>query len=221
MADEKKVGSLILNQLGMFNEAVIFFENIVEPAILEAFDKVVENFANENNWHGAFDLEGGKDCCLLPSAWIITYPEKEKKGKYEYRARFEIVSINDQDDYWTACFCRQASAGGEAGFVFSVNHNEFGGVKAWNAYAANIDSGLIAELVNEENGFKKLGTGEFFLPIHLDADKLKSAWEAYGNINGDAFAKECFEPLNTALETLESTWGIFDKIMSGCSQAKQ
>jgi hypothetical protein len=215
MADEKKAGSLILNQLGMFNEAVIFFGNTVEPAILAAFDKVVENFANERNWDGEFDLEGDdNECWLSPSGWKISEPGKDTE---ENKAWFEVDSRSDNEDYWTALFCRQASAGGEAGFVFNVNHKKFNGKNAWNAYSSNIDSDLITEL--DKNGFKNLGKGKFFLPIHLNADKLVAAWEKCGNEKLDDFVEdECFEPLNDALEKLESTWEVFDKIINGFTQ---
>ena len=137
MEEERKAGSLIISQLGMFNEAVSLFNNIVEPAILEAFDKSVESFAHENNWIGTFDLEGDDDdCWLAPSAWNIA----DLGEKAEHKAWFEIDSINEEDDSWTALFCRQANTGGEAGFVFNVDHKKFNGKNAWNAYAANIDA---------------------------------------------------------------------------------
>jgi|GEM_PF-427389 len=213
MADERKAGSMILSQLGMFNEAVILYGNVVEPTILKAIDKSIENFTDENNWEGEFDLAGDdNDCWLYPAEWNIAGPGEEPAPK----ARFSIDCINGDDDYWAALFCRQGSTGGEAGFIFDVDPTKFNGRRAWNTYTTTIDPVLIATL--DRAGFNALGRGKFFLPVHLDANLLASAWETYGEEEISEFAMDdSLKPLTIALETLKRSCETFEKIMSDFS----
>ena len=205
MANENKAGALILSQLGMFNESVVFFENTVQPSILEGIDKVVEDFSEENGWVGSFDLAGDLDCWLAPSEWGLPDTEDEIDPK----AWFAVDTINDDDDYWIARFCGQGVAGGEIGFHFYVKHKDFGGKNAWKAYAKRIDSALISKLV--ALGFKNIGEGVFFLPVHLDANLLASTWEDSGKFSDD---DEVFDPVREVLEKLQQAKGIFSEIMS-------
>ncbi len=50
MANEKKAGTLILSQIRMFNEAKIHFEDVVEKAILDVIDKMLEMFSKDIGW---------------------------------------------------------------------------------------------------------------------------------------------------------------------------
>lgn len=213
MADERKAGALILSNLGMFNEAAILFENVVEPTILEAIDFSVKAFTKENdNWEGEFGLaDEDNDCWLAPAAWNTA----ESKDDDCYKAWFDIDLINDDGDYWTALFCKQGSEGGEAGFMFNVDPRSFGGKNSWNSYIKNIDSNMVTKL--EKSGFKHQGKGKFFLPVHLDVNEIKAAWEKYGDENTENFAEDCLEPLSLALQTIQDNLVIFDEIMNGYS----
>lgn len=208
MGSEHKAGSLIISQIGMFNEAAVLFESVILPAFFGGIDLCIKNFANQKNWLGVFDLSGEEsNCWLAPKKWNEAESEKEP----ECKAWFAIDTINDNDDYWTALFCGQASKGGEAGIMFDVDPAKFGGRRACNAYFREIDPSLIDKLAKK--GFKNMGRGQFFLPVRLDSAKLASAWEDNeGEFPAD---DECFSPLLSALETIQNSWMDFNAIVSG------
>ena len=209
VADERKAGVLILSNLGMFNEAAVLFEKVVQPAILKAINYSIETFAEENDWDGEFDLAGhNNECWLAPLAWNIAEPDDEVC----YKASFDIDFINGANDYLTALFCKQGTEGGEAGFMFNIDPRLFGGKTAWNYYIKSINPELIAKL--EKAGFKRQGKGKFFLPVHLDVNEIKSAWEKYGEENMENFADDALAPLNLALQLIQSYCGTFDEIMN-------
>lgn len=207
MPTENTAGKLILSKLGMFNEAVVLFENTIEPSLLEGFDRVIGDFADKYNWAGEFDLHGENySCWLAPENWGVAKPEND----LVYKASFEMDYIHGDDDYWAALFCNQGVDGGQAGFKFVVKPNrEKGGKKAWNAYAKEIGHASIAELASL--GFKNLGGGVFFLPILLDEDILASTWDASGKFSHD---DDAFNPLTDGLEKLKTAEKIFTQILN-------
>jgi len=209
MADERKAGALILSNLGMFNESVVLFENVVQPTILKSIDYMIETFAKENSFDGVFDLAGDDTTCWLAApGW--------KNEDYDYKAHFKIEVINGDKDYWVALFCKQGSEGGEVGFMFDIkNTKQFGGRIKWNAYIKNINQDTVFEL--ENHGFKYQGKGKFFLPIYLNANEIKAAWEEYGDENPKDFAEYCLSPLLAALQAILKNRHMFDEIMGGCN----
>lgn len=209
MADERKAGALLLSNLGMFNEARLLFENVMEAAILKAFDHAVEAFSNEVDWDGVFNLADDVGCWVAPATWNISQPGEDA----DHKAYFEVDCINDNDDYWTALLCKQGSEGGEAGFMFNIEPRQFGGLRNWNSYIKNIDSDIVDKL--GKAGFIDQGKGKFFLPVHIDVIAVKEAWEEYGDENTEDFAEYCLEPLRSALKTIQNNLGIFDEIMNG------
>jgi len=219
MADETKAGVLLLSQIGMFNEARLHWEKFIEPMIHGAINAVVNKFAEDNTWDVDFDLGEDKKRWVTPPSWRL----EDQDADPEYKARFFMSSINDEDDYWIALFCDKGLGGGEAGFAFNVDAKKFNGKNAWKAYAKKITSELVKEL--KDRNYNDQGDGEFFLPIHLDAEKLANAWEKYGEIDDDFDVEdydfsdiaedECFDPVRTALKTIEDSISTFDKIMKG------
>lgn len=211
MSEENKAGQLILSQLGMFNEAKILFENTVEPAVLRGIDTCVESYAEDNDWNGKYELVSEYDCYLAPKTWITNPGEEEP----EFKAKFVIDTIDDHDDYWTADFCGLASQGGQAGFMFSVDHASFGGKNAWNACAKKIPAELISQLT--KLGFQNQNKGEFFLPVTLNNQLLAQSWLEYGEFTKD---DDSLIPLCEALEKLKQAVPIFDQIMQNCALSK-
>lgn len=211
MADETNAGALLLSQIGMFNEAKVHWENVVQPKILEAIDTIVEKFADENGWDKKCDFEENNECWIAPTSWRIA-DQDEDPG---HKACFYVDETTDSDDYWIATYCGQGQDGGEAGFIFYVDAKMFNGQRAWNTYATKIRSELVSTL--EKYNYKDLGKGKFLLPIHLDSEKLAKAWETYGADDSKIAEDECFDPVRTALKTIDDTVSIFDKIMEGFS----
>lgn len=211
MSNENKAGALILSQIGMFSEATYLFEK-VQTNMFESFDEIIKNFADENDWVGNFNLSGNsQDCWLLPKNWNLAKP----KEKIDYKARFKVDYINDEnDDHWTALFCKQGSASGEAGFKCDVKLKAFGGKSSWNDLVCN-DPKIISNLT--KLGFK-LNKGILFFPIHLDANQLAETWEENGEFSYD---DDCFEPLRQALGKLKTAEDIFSQILNQASEKKQ
>lgn len=209
MSEDRKAGQLILSQVGMFNEAVVLFENTIQPAVLAGIDACVESFAEDNGWDGEFEANE-INCWLAPRTWI-TNPGAEEP---EFKAKFEIDYIDSNDDYCTACFCGVATQGGQAGFVFSIDPGCFGGKTAWNACARKIPQDLIAQLTRL--GFQNKDKGQFFLPITLDPQQLAQSWADSGEFTQD---DDCFKPLYAALEKLKQAVPVFEQIMQNCASA--
>jgi hypothetical protein len=192
--------SLILTNLGMFNESVIFFNAKVEPKFLEAIDNAVEQFVEANVWVGKFELNGDSNCWLAPEKWNMAAPGEDSDPK----AWFGIECINGDDDYWTALFCGVGSQSGEAGFMFDVLPREFGGRNAWrNNIPPTVVDGL------KELGFIQKGGGKFFLPIRLDLTKLATAFE-----EDEPDFEDVLEPLKDALNKLVEASVLLDPLVS-------
>lgn len=157
MTKAYEAGTLILNQLNIFNEGVVFFENVLSPAVDKAIDSCVEIFCenSDDEWEGDFDFAEDDNCWLAPKRWN-TNPEDEKPN---FKASFDISCINDEGDYWVALFCDVGVAGGEAGFMFSCQAREFCGKVAWKNHIRN-QSELVYAI--EALGFKNQGDGNFF-----------------------------------------------------------
>ncbi len=210
MATTRTAGALILNNIGMFNETVIHFGNDIEPKILEEIDNKISKIANKNKWTGQFLLHSDEsDCWIAPEDWSIPVEDEDDPRA---KARFCIDVINAEEDYWMAAFCGSGVNGGEAGFMFTVNHQLFGNKNKWNQAMAKLDSSFIAKLA--DIGFKNLGKGSFFLPIRLDATKLASAWE---DIQQDF--EEALEPFDEAFDKLKKAQPIFDNIIEFAEKA--
>jgi len=67
MSDNKEAGRMILADLKMFNAATVLFEQEVYPAIMEALDEAIQNWAAKRDWHVEGTLED-YNLWLTPSA---------------------------------------------------------------------------------------------------------------------------------------------------------
>lgn len=212
MANEFQAGKMILSDIGMFNEAATLFRNVVEPAVLGAIDECVEAFAKDEHWVGGFEV-ADELCWLAPKEWNVGADSAD----LDCNAWFQISNNNDPDDndYWTAAFCNEGSAGGEAGFMFYADAGRFGKKTAWNKFFSTIDENAIAEL--KKLGFKNTDNDEgyktFFLPIQLDAMALAETWGKDGEFSD---TDSCFDPVKAALEMLKRAWPLFDSVLKAC-----
>lgn len=209
MSEERKAGELILSRFEMFNEAVVLFETVIQPAIHDGIDKCIESFASKNDWLGEYKLSDG-NCWLSPRSWTINSEEE----KPSHKAWFYVDCLDGNNDFWTATFCGIGTENSEAGFFFSIDPKVFGGKNAWNAYTKLIDQELISQLT--AIGFHNKDKGRFFLPVRLDINQLAKSWLEYGEFSKD---DDSLTPLNTALATLNQSVAIFDLIMQGHKQS--
>lgn len=212
MANEFQAGKMILSQIGMFNEAAKLLEQDVETSVLGAIDECVEAFVKTEQWVGNFELAGDDDdstCWLAPAQWSVGEDHNDPDAK----AWFALDNIKDDTDCWTALFCNQGSAGGEAGFIFGADEGIYGKKMAWNKSFRQIDEASISAL--KKLGFKIVenddGKQTFFLPIHLEAVALAETW---GNDGEFSNVDPCFDPVKSALATLKTAWPIFDAILN-------
>ena len=204
MANGHQAGSLILNQLKTFNESLVYFGQILSPAILGGINSCVEDFCqNSESWDGEFKFVEDNDCWLTPTHWIITQDDKYINSK----AWFTIDCVNGDDDYWEALFCDVGCNGGEAGFMFDYNIKAIGGKTAWknNIKAENKTLEAITKL-----GLKNMGDGRFFLPVKLDLQLLAKTWDESGEFTAE---DDCFQPIRDALEKLVQSEPLFDALM--------
>lgn len=212
MANGHQAGSLILNQLKTFNESLVYFGQILSPAILGGINSCVEDFCqNSENWVGEFEFVEDNDCWLTPKHWVITQDDKYINSK----AWFTIDCVNGDDDYWEALFCDVGCNGGEAGFMFDYNVKAIGGKTAWknNIKAADKTLEEITKL-----GLKNMGDGRFFLPVKLDLQLLAKTWDESGEFTME---DDCFQPIRDSLDTLAKSVPLFDALMqSGQSKTK-
>lgn len=208
MANENQAGKMILAHIGMFNEATIFFSDVVEPAVQSAIDECVEVFANAEEWCGKFEFATNADCRLAPAQWN----KSEKKSDFDSKAWFAVGCIEDMDDYWSALLCNQGSAGGEAGFVFEVDNGVYGTKSKCSQYLSKLSDDKFEQL--RKFGFElveyKKGKKTFFMKITLNADSLAETW---GNNGEFSETDPCFEPVKDALEKLKKALPIFDDIL--------
>ncbi len=209
-SNERNAGSLILSQIAMFNEAMILFSETVEPEVLSCIDKIVEDFCKKSNkWTGTFEFKNSYDCYVYLQDWNHS-KELESAEPIAWFA-IDIDAEKECEDFWTAIFCNESRGGIEAGFKFSVEHSVFGGKKAWKNYISLLDQKITAEL--ESVGFKNIGQneGNYFISFHLNAETLAAA---YNDANGLDYEHETFDPVREALEKIDVSVDLFQKLIS-------
>lgn len=209
MTKVHEAGTLILSQLKTFNESVVYFENMVEPAFFDAIDSCVKKiYEDSEGWCGESELANDSNCWLAPDCWN-TNPDEEDP---DLKAWFEVDMINadDNKDYWTSLFCGVGSASGEAGFMFRCQVKEFGGKVAWKNHIKSQEKFVYSI---EKLGFKNQNNGSFFLPVRIDFSELAKTWDDAGELKGD---DDCFQPVRDALETVAQSVPLFDALMQKC-----
>lgn len=209
-SNERKAGSLILSQIAMFNEASVLFNETVQPEVLNCIDLIVENFCKQSDrWTGKFDLQRSEDCWLSLKDWN----RSQGNDDLNFIAWFGIGEyLESSDDSWIAVFCNAGVGGSECGLKFSVDHSVFGGKQAWKNFVTTLDQKITTEL--ESAGFKNIGRqneGCYFIPFHLNAETLASAYE---DTNGLDYEHEAFDPVREALKKIDASVEVFQKIIS-------
>lgn len=200
MTEQRKAGSVILANLAMFNESAILFENEVEPAFIEALDKAIEGWAEQQQWVGVFDRYSGNQTWLFPPEWHILGAEDE----YDSKAWFYLDFLTgDGDAYDLADLCGVGQD--EMGLIFRIKFGEFGGKSAWNKFVKSLPASIVAPL--QGLGFNDCGKGVFFMPIKLDPSLLANAWE-----NEDY--EDLMQPVITVLDNIKQSIAIFNELFS-------
>lgn len=199
---ERQAGTLILSQLKMFNEAVVVFEEHIDPAFWKGFDQCIERFTKANNWCGEAEFAQKESVWLAPPSWSI----EANTCKYWFENH---VTVSKDVDFLLAVMTNTKTEQGEFGFQFKLNADWFGGTRKLNAYANSVDQTYRTQLV--ALGFDDQGKGNFFLPVILDSKRLAECWQEYGAFPED---HDVFNPLRNTLGILLQSIAIFDAIFS-------
>lgn len=80
---ERQAGVQLLSHLKMFNEAVVYFEQHLDPAFWKSFDKCIERFIKSHDLAGDANYEHKSYCWLAPQNWII----ENNNWKYWFATR--------------------------------------------------------------------------------------------------------------------------------------
>ena len=203
MTDTRKAGTLILENLAMFNEAAMLYEDVIEREIFEKLDNVIQNWAQENGWENKTisDADFNFEAWVAPPKWNASGDNKEEPSK----ANFSLWYLEEDatNSFFVADLCGVGQT--EMGFWFEISYPTFGGRTKWNAFAKTIPTDMTKKIA--EFGFRDQGRCAYFLPIKLDHEKMARAWD-----NEDY--TECFEPIVSALKTLKDSQSVFDELLA-------
>jgi len=206
MTDTRKAGTMILENLAMFNEAVVLYEKNVHIEIMEELDNTIIRWAEKEGWKGESDWQTDLDyeTWIAPAEWNFG-----KEIEEDFKAWFTLAHLDEDatDSYIIADFCGVGET--EIGFWFRVKHQFFGGKTQWNAFAKSISPEIAKQI--SLLGFLDQGKGSYFLPLHLQYKELASAWdnEDYANV---------FSPVTTALDTLKRSKSVFEELLT-CAES--
>ncbi len=207
MSELRKASSIILANLAMFNEAVVLFENEIEPLFLKALDESIQKWVEEKAqaWVGLFENNDEGQTWIFPSQWHSADMDDETDSL----AWFNLEFLNgDGSSYDLADLCGVGQD--EMGFTFRIKYGEFGGKTAWNRFTKSLPTSIVQSL--QSLGFNDYGKGVFFIPIKLNPDLLASAWE-----NEDY--EELMQPVIVVLENIKQSITIFNEVFSLAKQA--
>ncbi|AIU71607.1 hypothetical protein AT03_03805 [Hafnia alvei FB1] len=199
---ERQAGILILSQLKMFNEAVVYFEQHLSPAFWKSFDQCVERFMKDNNWAGKANYEHQDYCWLAHPGWVL----EGISCKYWFQ---NSSTVGKENDYFLAVLTGTGTEQGQLGFEFKLNTGHFGGVKKTANYVNTMEQSYREEL--QELGMLDHGKGNYFLPVAIEPNILTECWREHGEFPVE---HEVFSPLRKTLEMLLQSTKVLDAIFS-------
>lgn len=201
---ERQAGTLMLSNLKMFNEAVVAFEQYIDPEFWKGFDLCTERFKNENSWTGNTGMTQKDYLWLAPQHWAVNAETNTYKYWFENH-----LTTGEGVDYSLAVLTQSQTEQGAFGFQFKLNSSWFGGTRKMIAYINNAAQDYRTQLITL--GFEDQGKGNFFLPVKLDLSQVTECWKEYGAFPVE---HEVFTPLQQALEKLVKSVAIFDELFS-------
>ncbi|QPW29768.1 hypothetical protein [Edwardsiella ictaluri] len=125
MENDRQAGALLLSQLKLVNEATVYFETVIYPAVYKGIYTCINDFVRESGWIGEISAyEDNEDYLwLAPRKWKCTEQQDNNCKQW-----FESVETeNNEDDYTLAVMTGVAVQPGEWGFKTCLNMGEFGG----------------------------------------------------------------------------------------------
>lgn len=195
---ERQAGVQLLSHLKMFNEAVVYFEQHLDPAFWKSFDKCIDRFIKSNDLAGDANYEHKSYCWLAPKNWVI----ENNNWKYWFATR---TTVDEELDYTLAVLTGTGTEQGNFGFEFKVNVALFGGARNLTSF----NNSILVEHKKQlkDLGLEDRGKGNYFLPVMIDSKVLVDCWALNGEFPVE---HEVFSPLRSALETLLESTKILD-----------
>lgn len=195
---ERQAGVELLSQLKMFNEAVVYFEQHLDPAFWKSFDQCIDRFIKNNNFAGDADYENKDYCWLAPKNWLID----DDNCKYYFATS---TTVDEEFDYTLAVLTGKGIEQGNFGFEFKLNTAHFGGARNLASFNNSIPVEHKKQL--KDLGLEDRGKGNYFLPVMIDSKVLADCWALHGEFRVE---HEVFSPLRNALETLLKSTEMLD-----------
>ncbi|AJE23552.1 hypothetical protein [Azotobacter chroococcum] len=201
MNTNKQAGRMILENLQLFNQAVVLFEQELEPEIRAKFSEAIQTWANEHGWSSWVDATADIDnYSVAPPRWAF----KDESGNDDANPWFEMGVVENSTNYYLAELFGVGSTSVTLWFCVNEKGLGFEGKKAWKKALQAVAEKYVEHL-------KPFGIvydeSYFHLPLKLDPSKLADAWS-------DDSYDELFEPLGAALDALEKAVTIFDEMLT-------
>lgn len=197
---ERQAGTLILSQLKMFNEAVVYFEQHLSPAFFKSMDRCIDRFVKDNNWVGKINYEQKGYFWLAHPDWVIE-GENCKCWFADY------VTVSEGNDFLLAVLTGTGTEKGKFGFELKINHGYFGNAKNIASHVSNAPELYRSEL--RGLGFVEQDKGGYFYPVTIDQTLLKACWLDNGSFPVE---HELFSPLRMALKAVLQSTKIINAI---------
>lgn len=196
-----KLDALIIRNLRDVDLAAKRIDNEIEPRIAKALDDIVGSWAKRHRWDGAFGWE--EDVLrVMPPDWRSPDADEEKWFSYfKLYAGYgdDFSGEGDQDYFWLTRFCGV----GNGKICFRWEYGDaLGATKPkWKRFVQPYVQSI------RKVGFEyEDGSGLFFIPVRVDAEKLASVIEE-NNI------EEALQPVRAALDRLLSAKPQFDGML--------
>ena len=200
MSDNRQAGRMILEDLQLFNQTVVLFEQEIEPEIRAKFSEATLTWAEEHGWSSFADDEDICKYWVAPLCWRF----KDAKGDDSANPWFQVFSAEESASYRLADLCSIGSTGLSLRFYVFEKGLGFEGKKVWKKSLKAFGDKYAERLKPFGLFYDERG---FHCPLKLDPTKLADAW-------GDDSYDELFEPLIAALDALEKAVPIFDEMIA-------
>jgi hypothetical protein len=204
MSNKKDAGRTILGSLELFNQAVVLFEQELEPEVRTKFAEALQGWADQHGWTAKTDSDDINEYWIAPPGWSF----KEENGRDNANPWFALAQAEHSNSYALSDLFGVGSTSVNWWFCVHEKGLGFEGKRAWKKsfqavagkYAEHLNP--LGVLYDEES---------FFLPLKLDPTKLADAWS-------DDDYDELFGPLIAALDILEKARPILDEMVNQIRQ---
>jgi hypothetical protein len=199
--DDRRAGSIILNDFALFNKAVSFFDKEIDKESISALNEIYLKWARENSWEYNKNPLTYTDIWINPPEWM--WIDKRSFARFYFST--EINASSSAFNLADICGIGESIWG----FLFQIESKWFNGKENLAKLSVAIENSA-TELI--KRGWVNEGKGAFFLPVTLPADRLAQAWETQD-------WSEVVAPLIAAFDQLAVDQAIFDRLLDQAKRA--